>query len=50
MLLIGGLEKYRAIEAKAVGGAMAKIAQQSIKGVHRYELDKIQDFSNQYNS
>ena len=41
-LLIGGLKKYRAIEARTVASAMVAIARLDDKGIHRYESDEIQ--------
>lgn len=40
--LIGGLRKYRAIEAHTVAVAMIEIAKMKIEGVNVYESDRIQ--------
>lgn len=41
-LLIGGLKKYRSIEAETVANAMAKLSHTEIKGIYIYESDDIQ--------
>jgi uncharacterized protein YbjT (DUF2867 family) len=40
-LLVGGLRKYRAIEAKAVARAMVVIASHEVSGIHRHHCDEI---------
>lgn len=42
-LFVGGLRKYKPIEAKAVARAMVKGAQREPEGVHIYESDEIQE-------
>lgn len=41
LLFVGGLRKYRPIEAKAVARAMVKVARREAEGVHVYESDAI---------
>ena len=41
--LIGGLRKYRAIEARTVAAAMIEIAKKEIQGVKVYESDRVQE-------
>ncbi len=41
--MIGGLRKYRAIEARTVAAAMIEIAKKEMKGVKVYESDRIQE-------
>jgi uncharacterized protein YbjT (DUF2867 family) len=40
-LFVGGLSKYRPIEAKTVARAMVKVARREPEGVHVYESDAI---------
>jgi uncharacterized protein YbjT (DUF2867 family) len=40
--LIGGLRKYRAIEARTVAAAMIEIARAKTQGVNIFESDRIQ--------
>lgn len=42
-LMIGGLKKYKAIEAKTVAKAMVVIVNQNLTGVHVFESDKLQE-------
>ncbi len=41
-LFVGPFKKYKAIEGKAVGGAMVETAVKATPGVHIYESDKVQ--------
>jgi uncharacterized protein YbjT (DUF2867 family) len=45
LLFVGGLKKYRPIEAKTVARAMVRVARREPEGVHVYESDKIQELS-----
>jgi uncharacterized protein YbjT (DUF2867 family) len=42
-ILIGGLKKYRSIEARTVAMAMAKLSKTELKGIYVYESNAIQE-------
>ncbi len=42
-LMVGGLRKYRGVEASAVAGAMVHLANQGLKGFVAVDSDKIND-------